>query len=139
MSWQPSQDANFQTASFGRAAHSSRTASQGAATRRTGRPGPSRQMSVGPSWQWPQWPTPQLHVALERDVDALGRKPRARSASTAKRIITSGPHTNAVADVDRTGAVGTSFGTTPTFPRQSLPARVHCHVDRGATPRAALR
>ena len=31
VSWQPSQEANFQTASFGRAAHSARTRSHGAA------------------------------------------------------------------------------------------------------------
>ena len=38
-----------------------------------------------------------LHVALQRDVDPLGRDAALRSASAAKRIITSGPQTNAVA------------------------------------------
>ena len=56
--------------------------------------GPSRQTNVGPNWQWPQWPTRALHVALHRDVDALRRRrPRSSSASAAKRIITSGPQT----------------------------------------------
>ena len=62
LSWQPSQEANFQTASLGcrgcRAAAItvSRTASNGRSGR-SAKTGPSLQTKIGPNWQCPQRPT----------------------------------------------------------------------------------
>ena len=58
LSWQPSQEANFHTASRGlcfvrRSCQSSFTREQPRAIGRSVKTGPSRQMKIGPNWQWP--------------------------------------------------------------------------------------
>ena len=50
-SWQPSQEANFQTASLGRAGHHSSLRASSGPTRDQGKTGPWVQTSTGPSWQ----------------------------------------------------------------------------------------
>src|SRR5262249_14472443 len=74
--------------------HSSRTSiSRSISSKR--KTGPSRQISVGPSWQWPQWPRPQRMLrSIETYIDSFGI-PRSNSARAAKVIISSGPQTRA--------------------------------------------
>ena len=99
VSWQPSQEANFQTASFGlraRSAHSSRTPSS--VPIRADR----EDRAVLADERWAELAVAAvadraLHVALERDVDAVASARRGpRAPRTTKRIITSGPQTIAV-------------------------------------------
>ena len=68
LSWQPSQEANFQTASFGLARAISQLPHRAAAARRASQrnTGPSLQMKAGPSWQCPQ--SPIAHFML-RSID----------------------------------------------------------------------
>ena len=56
-SWQPSQEANFQTASFGRSSLTAPSPRAECAIRPTGKTGPSLQTKRWASWQWPQCPT----------------------------------------------------------------------------------
>ena len=120
-SWQPSQEANFQTASFGlAAAHSSRTSSQ-RRDRRVAVDGPVAADQRRPELAVAAEADAAVHVPLHRDVDPLGRDAARRaSASTAKRIMISGPQTKAVVASGRSAARATSFATKPTRP---APAR----------------
>ena len=91
-SWQPSQEANFQTASAAPVAHSS------------GHPHErlddvvAQHRPVLADEQRPELAVPAVagrarHAALQRQPDAPRRRtPRSCSAAAAKRIITSGPH-----------------------------------------------
>ena len=73
---------------------------------------------------------PALHVALHRDVDPLRRRRRARAApARAKRIMISGPQTNAVAAPGRSARRRRASATTPTLPSQPASARVDGDVD----------
>ena len=120
-SWQPSQEANFQTASVGlrvSVGHSSRTPIRSAdlvvaIDRAVAADQRRAELAVAAVAE------PAAHVALHRDVDPLGAARRARaSARAAKCIMISGPQTNATVESGSKRAPPISFGTTPTLPRQ---------------------
>ena len=80
-------------------------------------------MSVGPSWQWPQCPTPQRMFRSSETWIRSGATPRARSACDREAHH----HLRPADERDRRGGIearaGISFGTTPTFPPTRRPAR----------------
>ena len=104
------------------AAHSS-SPRAAARSRRSGSTGPSRQIRVGPNWQWPQCATAQrMFRSIETKI-LLRSTPASTSVCAVTRIITSGPQTNAYVPEDPTAARGMSFVTTPTDP---VPVGVAC-------------
>ena len=65
---------------------------------------------------------------------ATGRTPRSTSARAAKRIMTSGPQTNAVVAAGSVGRPSSAVVTTPTWPVQ--PAAARSTVTRTSSPAA---
>src|SRR5690242_17374685 len=102
--------------------HSSRTLVSGSA-RAHSTTGPSRQTSIGPSWQCPHQPTPQRMLRSSDTRTRSAGMPWATRAWAVNRIITSGPQTNAVLLAGSTRAPGSSEVTTPTWPAQPSSGR----------------
>ena len=65
-----------------------------------------------------------------------GGTPRSINASAEKRIMISGPTMSAVAEPGSKRLPATSFGTTPTLPRQPLFGTVDRDVDLEVVPRS---
>ncbi len=111
---------------------------RGAARARRGRPARPCRRTSGPSWQWPQKPTRALHVALQRDEDALGA-----DAAAAERVGREAHHDlRAAHERDRVarvegGARRSARVTTPTSPGQPRVRAVD--RDRDRRRRRALR
>ena len=94
LSWQPSQEANFHTASFGLRGAAIRARAPSAAARRRsqGNTGPSLADERRPELAVPAEADRALHAALERDEDALRRHAALAAVPAAeKRIIDLGP------------------------------------------------
>src|SRR6266542_866613 len=80
--------------------------------------GPSRQMSSGPSWQWPHSPTPHcMFRSSDTRMFAAGM-PLPSNTFALKRIIGSGPQRNAIVRSGSTGTRASGSVTKPTGPDQ---------------------
>ena len=139
-SWQPSQEANFQTASDLRAVTAPPSPS-GARRWSWRTTGPSLQTNSGPSWQCPQWPVAHFMLRSSESQMSEPATPRSRSAVAAKRIITSGPH--AIATVFAGANVGAADqpGDDTHVPVPVLVGHVDDQLDvqRSAATRRARR
>ncbi len=146
VSWQPSQEANFQTASFGRSAWSVRPSQlphrrSAAAAGRAENTGPSRQTKCSRSWQWPHSPMP--HRML-RSIDTRTRSAghaAVHQRGRAKRIITSGPHDQRQRALRVEASPRDQLGhhADVAVPAAGRPVDGHRHLEPGRRPALAAR
>ena len=143
VSWQPSHEANFQTASLGALARRamrqiSRSAEAGADAVEAEAPGRPCRRSAGRTGSGRRSPTAHFMLRSIETIDALVGRRRARSSSrTVKRIITSGPQTKRDACAGSNAPRRAARARRRRRPLQSAPARSTVTRDRAAGAAAA--